>query len=72
MNDTTLIEALREKFAIDEVEQEYLDRYYNGEIEANNSGNFDDTMQAGLELGNIETKAELLGFLNSFESDTFE
>ena len=72
MNDTNLIEVLRKKFAIDEEEREYLDSYYNGEIEANNGGNFDDTMQIGIELGNIETKAELLVFLNSFEADTFE
>jgi hypothetical protein len=67
MNDTALIEALRERFTIDEAEREYLDSYYNDEIEADNGGNFDDTMQAGIELGNIETKAELLAFLDSLE-----
>ena len=72
MNDTALIEALREKFAISEVEREYLDGYYNGECDPDMDDNADDNWYNGIELGTIETKAELLEFLNSFKSDTFE
>ena len=68
MSDTNLIEALRKKFAIDEEEREYLDSYYNGECDPDMDDRADDNWYKGIELGNIETKAELLGFLDSLES----
>ena len=72
MSDTNLIEALRKKFTIDEEEREYLDSYYNGECDPDMNDNAEDNWYQGIGLGNIETKAELLAFLNSFESDMLE
>ena len=68
MSDKELIQELRKMLKVSQQDREYLESYYCGEIDANNGGNFDDTFEAGVEIGAIEVKVEMLDFLQQWEA----
>ena len=66
MSDKELIQELRKMLKLSQEDREFLESCYEGTY-AYNGENFDDTFEACVKMGRIDTKVGMLEFLKKWE-----
>ena len=67
MSDKELIQELRKMIKLSQEDREFLESCYEGTY-VYDGGNFDDTFEACVKMGTIDTKVSMLEFLRKWEA----